>query len=90
MGVNVYIGIGSYLFSLLARMYLDSLPKIPQMLSPDDGWMAGNGLLHWNGSEWGTVPSPVQGVIIALSRTSDGTLWAVTDTGSVLKLEVGV
>jgi hypothetical protein len=51
--------------------------------------MAGTGLLHWNGSEWGTVPSPVQGVIIALSRTPDGTLWAVTDTGSVLRLEEG-
>jgi photosystem II stability/assembly factor-like uncharacterized protein len=63
-------------------VWMDSI----YMLSPDDGWMAGNGLLHWNGSEWGTVPSPVQGVIIALSRTSDGTLWAVTDTGSVLKL----
>jgi hypothetical protein len=59
------------------------------MLAPDDGWMAGNGLLHWNGSEWGTVPSPVQGVIISLSQTPDGTLWAVTDTGSVLKLGVG-
>jgi hypothetical protein len=59
------------------------------MLSADDGWMAGTGLLHWNGSEWGTVPSPVQGVIISLARTPDGALWAVTDTGSVLRLGIG-
>ncbi len=59
------------------------------MLAPDDGWMAGNGLLHWNGSEWGMVPSPVNGVIISLSQTPDGTLWAVTDTGSVLRLGTG-
>jgi hypothetical protein len=62
--------------------WMDSI----HMLAPDDGWMAGNGLLHWNGSEWGTVPSPVQGVIITLAQTPDGTLWAVTDTGSVLRL----
>jgi hypothetical protein len=66
-------------------VWMDSI----YMLGPDDGWMAGTGLLHWNGSEWGMVPSPVQGVIIALSRTPDGTLWAVTDTGSVLRLETG-
>jgi hypothetical protein len=59
------------------------------MLAPDDGWMAGNGLLHWNGSEWGMAPSPVNGVIISLDRTADGTLWAVTDTGSVLRLGAG-
>jgi hypothetical protein len=59
------------------------------MLAPDDGWMAGNGLLHWDGSQWGTVPSPVNGVIISLSQTPDGTLWGVTDTGSVLRLEAG-
>ncbi|MBN1440912.1 MAG: hypothetical protein JW929_16005 [Anaerolineales bacterium] len=58
------------------------------MTAADDGWMAGNGLLHWNGTEWGRVPSPVQGVIVALSRTPDGAVWAATDTGSVLRLEV--
>jgi hypothetical protein len=31
----------------------------------------------------------VQGVIIHLTRTPDGTLWGVTDTGSVLRLEGG-
>ena len=56
------------------------------MLAPDDGWMAGNGLLHWNGSVWGTVVSPVQGVIVTLARIPDGTLWAATNTGSVLRL----
>lgn len=59
------------------------------MDSASDGWMAGSGLLHWNGSEWGAVPSPVEGVIIRLERTGDGTLWGVTDTGSVLRLEGG-
>jgi hypothetical protein len=58
------------------------------MLAPNDGWMAGSGLVHWDGTQWGTVPSPVNGVIISLARTADGTLWAVTDTGSVLKLAV--
>jgi hypothetical protein len=65
-------------------VWMDSI----YMLTPDDGWIAGNGLMHWNGSEWGTVLSPAQGVIITLSRTPDGTLWAVTDTGSVLRLGV--
>jgi len=58
------------------------------MDSADDGWMAGDGLLHWTGSAWGVVASPVDGVIVALARTPDGTLWAVTDTGSVLRLGV--
>ncbi len=65
--------------------WMDSI----HMLTPDDGWMAGNGLLHWNGSEWGTVASPFNGVIISLNRTADGMLWAVTDTGTVLKLGAG-
>jgi hypothetical protein len=59
------------------------------MDAADDGWMAGSGLIHWNGSEWGTVPLPQQAVIIKLARTPDGVLWAVTDTGSVLRLEGG-
>jgi hypothetical protein len=59
------------------------------MLSADDGWMAGNGLLHWTGTQWQTVPSPVRGVIVTLARTDDGTLWAVSDTGSVLRLGAG-
>jgi hypothetical protein len=58
------------------------------MASAGDGWMAGNGLLHWTGSDWGVVPSPVDGVIVALARTPDGALWAVSDTGSVLRLGV--
>jgi hypothetical protein len=62
--------------------WMDSI----HMISKDDGWMAGNGLLHWNGTEWQTVPSPVRGVIISLAQTPDGTLWAVSDTGTVLKL----
>jgi hypothetical protein len=58
------------------------------MNSKDDGWMAGSGLLHWTGGAWQTVASPVEGVIVKLARTPDGTLWAVTDTGSVLRLGV--
>jgi hypothetical protein len=58
------------------------------MNSAADGWMAGDGLLHWTGAEWETVASPVEGVIAALERSPDGTLWAVTDTGAVLKLGV--
>jgi hypothetical protein len=58
------------------------------MNSKDDGWMAGSGLLHWTGGEWQTVASPVEGVIVKLAHSPDGTLWAVTDTGSVLKLGV--
>jgi hypothetical protein len=56
------------------------------MNSADDGWMAGSGLLHWTGRAWETVASPVEGVIVTLARSPDGTLWAVTDTGAVLKL----
>jgi len=55
--------------------------------SATDGWMAGDGLLHWTGSQWQAVASPVEGVIVKLARSPDGTLWAVTDTGAVLKLE---
>lgn len=59
------------------------------MDAPDDGWMAGSGLIHWDGAAWGTVPMPMQGVVVKLWRAPGGGLWAVTNTGSVLRLEGG-
>jgi hypothetical protein len=65
--------------------WLDSI----RFLSLNEGWMAGEGLLHWNGTSWGAAGSPVESVIVTLARTESGALWAVTDTGAVLKLTAG-
>jgi hypothetical protein len=54
-----------------------------------EGWMAGQSLLHWNGTAWGTAYSPVDAVIVTLAESESGALWAVTETGAVMKLAPG-
>ena len=54
-----------------------------------DGWIAGQDLLHWNGSDWGAAWSPTDGVIVTLARSESGGLLAVTETGAVLRLASG-
>ena len=58
------------------------------MNTATDGWMAGKGIFHWTGAAWEEVTSPVDSMIMALARTSDGALWGVTDTGSVIQLSI--
>jgi hypothetical protein len=65
--------------------WLDSI----RFTSLNDGWMAGDGLLHWNGTSWGAAASPVESVIVTLTQTESGALRAVTDTGTVLELTAG-
>jgi hypothetical protein len=52
-----------------------------------EGWLAGSGILHWTGSHWDSMKSPVDNLILAVSRTADGTLLGVTDNGVVLRLQ---
>jgi hypothetical protein len=55
--------------------------------SSTEGWLAGDDILHWNGVFWGTVLAPIDNRIVAISRTPQGFLLAVTDNGVVLRLQ---
>jgi hypothetical protein len=55
--------------------------------SAGEGWLVGDGILRWTGAFWGTVKAPVDNVILAIDRTPQGTLLAVTDNGVILRLQ---
>ncbi|MBK9232831.1 MAG: hypothetical protein IPO15_18825 [Anaerolineae bacterium] len=56
------------------------------MVSPTDGWAVGEGgiILHWNGSVWSQVTSPITGWLLSVAMVSTTDGWAVGEGGVIL------
>ncbi len=64
------------------------------MVSPSDGWAVGGGgancpsqpsvLLHWNGTTWNEIPSPVSQTLNSVAMISADEGWAVGEAGTIL------
>jgi len=59
------------------------------MVSQDDGWVGGDELFHWNGHGWEKVVRPtIRNRIVDIERSPNGEIWALTEYGAFLHLEV--
>lgn len=68
---------------------LDNIAKGVSILavSPNDVWAGGSGLFHWDGKEWRDSQYDAKyGFIIDIEKLPDGTVWAITHTGVILRL----
>ena len=56
------------------------------MVSPTDGWAVGEGgiILHWNGSVWSQVTSPITGWLLSVAMVSTTDGWAIGEGGVIL------
>lgn len=55
--------------------------------SPNDVWAGGKQLFHWDGKDWKNKNyDGSNGNIVAIKSAPDKTIWALTDTGVVIKL----
>ena len=55
---------------------------------PDNVWAGGYGLFHWNGKEWEVKSyDGSYGFIVDIEKASDGTVYTLTDTGIIMKIQ---
>ena len=57
------------------------------MISSTDGWIVGasGDILHWNGTSWSLVSSPISQAINSVSMVSISDGWAVANSGKILR-----
>jgi len=57
-------------------------------ISPDNAWVAGSALYHWNGKEWNEVQfnKGVGNTIVKMILTPDKKVWALTSSGNIYQL----
>jgi photosystem II stability/assembly factor-like uncharacterized protein len=58
------------------------------MLSEGDGWVGGEESLHWNGYGWERATKPTVDRIVDMEKSPNGEIWALTEYGAFLHLEV--
>jgi hypothetical protein len=57
-------------------------------LSQDDVWVGGRALFHWDGQQWNNADYDTDfGYIVDIEVDSDGNVWALTLTGTILQLK---
>ena len=71
----IFTGFDSYVDNVLA-------------ISPDNAWVAGSALYHWNGKEWNEVQfnKGVGNTIVKMILTPDKKVWALTSSGNIYQL----
>ncbi len=52
------------------------------MVSPQDGWAAGNAFAHYDGQQW-QVSAPISGMVRAIDMVSATDGWAMGDAGAI-------
>jgi len=58
------------------------------MLSDDDGWVGSDELFHWDGRGWEKATIPVVSRIVDIESSPSGEIWALTQEGAFLHLDV--
>lgn len=54
------------------------------MASGTDGWAVGSLTMHWDGTTWAQVDSPVSGALNAIDLVAPDDVWAVGANGTIL------
>jgi len=58
------------------------------IISENDGWVGGNELFHWNGQGWERAANPAEDRIVDIESSPNGGVWALTQYGAFLRLEI--
>ena len=59
------------------KIFKDYDKRDLDMFSPSIGWAVGDGISHWNGSDWLIIPSPVDRILRSVSMVSENDGWIV-------------